>query len=122
MLVLQLTFTERYKCYHWTAEDKANIAKRGEEVDYCYQKGAGFRHTRGDNSKAPGCGSCWCCQPDFDRYQCYHWNEAEKKRIKGGEDEVKVCHEKGPLFRHTRGNDSLAPGCGTCWCCQSKHG
>ena len=53
MLVLQLTFTERYKCYHWNSEDKANIAKRGEEVDYCYQKGAGFRHTRGDNSKAP---------------------------------------------------------------------
>ena len=52
-----------YTCYHWTEDDKKNIATRSHSIqDYC-EKNLNFRWTRGDDSKAPGCGPCYCCKP-----------------------------------------------------------
>ena len=29
----------------------------------CESAGNGFVFSQGDESKAPGCGNCWCCSP-----------------------------------------------------------
>jgi len=58
---------KQYKCYHWTAEDYETINFGGWKVEnerrMCedhYQ----FVFTQGRDWKAPGCGTCWCCQLD----------------------------------------------------------
>ena len=55
-----------YKCYDWTDDDLWSISAGGWSVksqkDTCEQHGYIF--SQGDENKAPGCGGCWCCQPD----------------------------------------------------------
>ena len=55
-----------YKCYHWSEED-AKINNLGgwsvqTERTTCENK-QNFVFSQGDDSMAPGCGKCWCCQP-----------------------------------------------------------
>ncbi|KAK3600652.1 hypothetical protein CHS0354_031565 [Potamilus streckersoni] len=56
-------------------------------------------------------------------WDCYHWTARDNDliRARGSASkfvaERKVCVDiRGHLF--TGGVDSLAPGCGKCWCCQ----
>lgn len=52
-----------WKCYQYTVEEDAQITNEDENREMC-ERHDGFIWTRGDDSKAPGCGTCWCCQPD----------------------------------------------------------
>ena len=58
-------------------------------------------------------------------YECYHWSKKENERnLNGGwsiENERKTC-ESYTNFIYTQGDDSKAPGCGACYCCQPKPG
>ena len=57
----------RYKCYDWSNEDlvKIDLAGSSDEIQKRTCEGyENFVFTKGDDSKAPGCGNCWCCQPD----------------------------------------------------------
>ena len=102
--------------------------------------------TKGDEAIAPGCGTAWCCQPApapakpailFSRtvcaatqdrkvpytYSCYSWTAADQTAMaaidtnKGAAAQRKVCEAVlGRIF--TKGDNTLAPGCETCWCCQ----
>ena len=58
---------ERYKCYDWTSEDLTKFWIDGiyhfELEDDTCEAYPGHIFTRGDDTKAPGCGGCWCCQP-----------------------------------------------------------
>ena len=49
-------------------------------------------------------------------YKCYSWNKDDQEKIKTVDKRI-VC-ETHPGFKFTKGDDELAPGCGTCWCCQ----
>ena len=54
-----------WTCHHWTSEDITKIAPRWNIADQkqrC-ENDLGFKFTKGDNTKAPGCGACWCCKP-----------------------------------------------------------
>merc|ERR1712142_791641 len=56
-----------YSCFHWTKEQEQKIisgALKPEKL--CREQGDGFIFSGGDDSKAPGCGTCGCCQPSFD--------------------------------------------------------
>jgi len=55
-----------YECYHWT---EADLKSDLPEEEKCENKGVGFVWSQGDESKAPGCGGCWCCQPS-ERRSC----------------------------------------------------
>lgn len=50
------------------------------------------------------------------RYSCYNYSDAELARIRGGASEQAVCEVNGRIF--SRGDETKAPGCGSCWCCQ----
>ena len=57
----------RYKCYNWSDEDRVKMAQEGwtNEIEKRTCEGyENFVFTQGVDSKAPGCGNCWCCQPD----------------------------------------------------------
>ena len=57
----------RYKCYDWSDEDKVKLTQGGSSNEIQKRTCEGYENfvfSEGDNSKAPGCGSCWCCQPD----------------------------------------------------------
>ena len=34
------------------------------EKNYC-ENNLGYKFSHGDNKKAPGCGKCWCCKPNY---------------------------------------------------------
>jgi len=53
----------RFKCHDWSAADKRHISQGMSQKEACerYHKNV---FTDGDGTKAPGCGSCWCCKPD----------------------------------------------------------
>jgi len=56
----------RYKCYDWSTNDLQNIRQGGSNIEIQKRTCEGhpsFIFSKGDASKAPGCGSCWCCQP-----------------------------------------------------------
>ena len=53
-------------------------------------------------------------------YRCYHYTEKENDAITN-DDENKATCERHPGFIFTKGDDKLAPGCGTCWCCQPSN-
>ena len=54
-----------YKCYHWSEKDLEQIHKEWsiEKEKRTCEGYENFIFTLGDDSKAPGCGGCWCCQP-----------------------------------------------------------
>jgi len=61
----------RYKCYSWSQNDLQQIrqGKSSQEIQKKTCEGhsnseGNFVFSQGVDSKAPGCGSCWCCQPD----------------------------------------------------------
>ena len=82
IVLVKIIFTgKKFKCYKWSEADLKLIRKGIYKVD----KGLGGKYTvmpnsmemqrlvclqndfvfTGDgSSKAPGCGSCWCCQPN----------------------------------------------------------
>jgi len=49
-----------HACYSWSNEDLAAIKAAGSERSVCESLGHVF--SKGDENKAPGCGTCWCCQ------------------------------------------------------------
>jgi len=57
----------RFKCYGWTKNDLKQIRQGGSSIDIqkktCEER-QNFVFSQGVASKAPGCGGCWCCQPD----------------------------------------------------------
>ena len=63
-----------YSCYEWTDEEEELLKNENDvfQRDYCESK-PGFVFSEGDETKAPGCGTCWCCEPlpgeVFDRNQ-----------------------------------------------------
>ena len=60
--VKQTTFT----CHRWTSKDLTKMGPRpsvATEKYHC-EKNLGFKFSHGDVSKAPGCGTCWCCRPN----------------------------------------------------------
>ena len=61
------TEKENYECYDWTEEDKKKFWINGVyhfdlEKPTC-EAYPGHIFTQGDDTKAPGCGGCWCCKP-----------------------------------------------------------
>lgn len=113
-----------FTCYHYTEADLAmtNLP----ESERCLTAGWGFVYTGGDASLAPGCGRCSCCQPvnkvetPSDRcFSCYHYTSADWALVDTGiMSERAMCETRGQGFLYTEGNDSIAPGCDRCWCCQ----
>merc|ERR1739844_33549 len=58
--------SEVYTCHRFTPEQNEKITvdnKTQQEV--CEALGYGYKFTKGDNTKAPGCNGCWCCRPDL---------------------------------------------------------
>ena len=55
-----------YKCYGWTPKDRREMGSKMYKGDtrkkYC-ENTLGFVYSKGDDSKAPGCGKCACCEP-----------------------------------------------------------
>ncbi|KAK3600651.1 hypothetical protein CHS0354_031564 [Potamilus streckersoni] len=56
-----------WDCYHWTAQDKDLINARGDAGNYRAERKVcetirGHLFTGGEDSLAPGCGTCWCCR------------------------------------------------------------
>ena len=51
----------RYSCYHYSDAEKARISAGASEQSVCEVNGRVF--TQGDETKAPGCFGCGCCQP-----------------------------------------------------------
>ena len=64
---LTLFSESRFKCYGWTKNDLKQIRQGGSSIDIqkktCEER-QNFVFSQGVASKAPGCGGCWCCQPD----------------------------------------------------------
>jgi len=58
-LFIRNIFSDKWKCYHYSATDKKQIKKKGQKA-VCQRFGRIF--TRGKNYKYPGCKTCWCCQ------------------------------------------------------------
>jgi len=57
----------QFECYHYTTADHTYRARnevpyplRGSEEMMCVRHKDNV-HTAGDTTRAPGCGSCWCC-------------------------------------------------------------
>merc|ERR1712142_322576 len=66
-------------------------------------------------------GSKDCCEGEIFGYACYQWTEKQKQRILSHEIKPqKQCTDQGNGFIFSGGDDSLAPGCGTCGCCRPK--
>lgn len=55
----------RFKCFDWTNTDLTLIRQEGKSQKETCERYENFVFTEGDGAKAPGCGSCWCCQPDY---------------------------------------------------------
>ena len=53
---------ESYKCYQYTTSEDEMIDSEAKNREIC-EGHPGFIFTKGDESKAPGCYYCWCCQP-----------------------------------------------------------
>ena len=56
-----------YKCYHWSAKDQTQIRRLGGSIRSERITCEGYENfvfTQGDDSKACGCGGCYCCQPN----------------------------------------------------------
>jgi len=68
------------------------------------------------------------------QYECYPWSEEGYGNDPPGPSvglslviEIitkwqPACEGHGYVFTKGKGNDKLAPGCGTCWCCKPKGG
>ena len=52
------------------------------------------------------------------QYQCYHYTTEETSAIYNGLQTERVTCESNQGFVFSGGDDTLAPGCGLCWCCQ----
>ncbi|KAL3852085.1 hypothetical protein ACJMK2_015772 [Sinanodonta woodiana] len=125
LLVLKCVYAVgQWDCYHWTARDQDLFYARGGDQEaerkVC-EVIRGHVFTGGNNAGTPGCGGCWCCQKLKALWMCHAWTARELAMIKalgGGKmAERAVCDGTiGHLF--TAGQNSLTPGCGTCWCCQ----
>jgi hypothetical protein len=103
-----------YRPYNYTAGEQARIASGEDQQKVCEVRGRIY--TQGDQSLAPGCGTgAWCCAPT-NTYKPYKYTQADLDRIKGGVSEQTVCEQQNRVF--SKGDDSLAPGCGREWCCE----
>ena len=50
-------------------------------------------------------------------WKCHHYTDEEKAWSKANsKGSQEMCEHFGGFF--SQGNDKLAPGCGTCWCCK----
>ena len=53
-----------FECYHWRPADNAVLDAAGWTLEaqkkHCGET-LGHVYSQGDQSKAPGCGTCWCC-------------------------------------------------------------
>lgn len=57
-------FNDRqHKCYSWTSDDLKAFKAGESKKDRCESRGQGFVYAEGNESLAPGCESCGCCQP-----------------------------------------------------------
>jgi hypothetical protein len=69
---------------------KSDLKKMGSHRSVATQKKVcentlGFKFSKGNDKKAPGCGSCWCCKPlglkpAPKHYQCHHWTKSDLKK------------------------------------------
>ena len=64
--------TLTYKCYEWTKDDQKKLDQGGWSVQILKEtcEEYGYIFSEGDDSKAPGCGECWCCQPEVMSGNC----------------------------------------------------
>jgi len=112
----------------------------GQDNDWCkatsVHEGFEMKFNDGDHSLTPGCGRCWCCTlggvvpgppapaaslpPVFagvvehSDWQCHDYATEL-----GNDEWCSGSPMNGPFqIRFTAGDDSLAPGCGDCWCCK----
>jgi len=57
-----------YKCYPWTKYDRKTMEEYGgtslNNQRLVCESHENFIFSQGSESIAPGCGKCWCCQPD----------------------------------------------------------
>ena len=60
LIKLYLYIDLAFKCYTYT---DAGLEKNHLDKQSCENAGVGFVFSKGDDKMAPGCGSCWCCQP-----------------------------------------------------------
>jgi len=58
------------------------------------------------------------------RYQCHRWTEEESQKVTGQNAQFQktVCEKISDRHKFSGGFDSIAPGCGKCWCCKNLVG
>merc|ERR1712048_116762 len=59
---------KKFTCHHWTSADLKTMGRNpsvATEKNHC-ENNLGFKFSHGDNKKAPGCGTCWCCKPNYE--------------------------------------------------------
>ena len=56
-----------FKTYNWSEKENETILEGGQTEDLLKktcESHSGFVFSKGDDSKARGCGKDWCCQPN----------------------------------------------------------
>ena len=72
-----------FKCYGWTTKDIKQIHIGGWSIKNEKRTCEGYESfvfTQGDESKAPGCGTCWCCQPNEGKTRYVNKNYSSTKK------------------------------------------
>ena len=93
----------RFKCYEWTSADLIHIHQEGKSQKETCEKYDNFVFTEGDGRKAPGCGSCWCCQPEvrLGKSSSYNTNRPPKEK-----DAISTIREYLSFWFHLQIEDS----------------
>eukprot|EP00092_Neocalanus_flemingeri_P057786 GFUD01068750.1.p1 GENE.GFUD01068750.1~~GFUD01068750.1.p1 ORF type:complete len:103 (-),score=18.81 GFUD01068750.1:302-610(-) len=70
--------TARFTCYNWAEIDKPKIggSSLATQQSYC-ENDLGHKWSYGDDSLAPGCGQCWCCEKNERFYKVHLSNTLE---------------------------------------------
>ena len=54
---------QQYECYHWTVDDQSWKSANGASMGEMCERHEGYVYSQGNETLAPGCGTCWCCKP-----------------------------------------------------------
>ena len=58
------------------------------------------------------------------QYECHHWTQEDLDAIADAglqDDELSTICERHHGFVFTQGDETLALGCGRCWCCKPSN-
>merc|ERR1711942_76420 len=62
-------------------------------------------------------GSVDCCKV----FACYEWTTEQLAQLASLSfpEKKKICEDQGPEYKYSQGDEKLAPGCGSCYCCKA---